>query len=162
MKHGMVSNFTNANFDALLDYEIADLPGSMLSEIQERLAAELVCAKHRVARLNAALSSKYKTEAREVLRNLGKNNGTAILFDGEAVVEAAIDHEIEWNQIGLGDLALKIGASGVDPDLYVKRQVVFSVHEDDLQKWPAEIRDAFIRYRTTKPGKETYKVSVRE
>ena len=73
---------------------------------------------------------------------------------------ADLPKKVDWDQAELGQMVARIRAAGDDPDEYV--ETTFRVSERKYAAWPAAIRDGFEAARTVKPGKPTFRLTLRE
>ena len=73
---------------------------------------------------------------------------------------AELPKKVDWDQDELGTLVAAIRAEDDDPDEYV--DTVVPGPRAQVRRLAAHIRSAFERARTVKPGKPTFKLTLRE
>lgn len=139
--------------------EIAALPADLLALLQEEAEEAAKAARSLADWLNGAIALRYAERAAEARRAEGKDTGTVRLDDGEVTVIADLPKKVEWDQATLTQLVQRIGAAGDDPDEYVETS--YRVSERKYGAWPASIRDGFEAARTVKPGKPTFRLTLR-
>jgi uncharacterized Zn ribbon protein len=140
--------------------EIAALPADLLAVLQEEAEDAAKAARHLADWLNGAIALRYGDRAAAARRAEGKDSGTVRLDDGEVTVIADLPKKVEWDQAALGGLVARIRAAGDDPAEYVETS--FRISERKYAAWPASIREGFEAARTVKPGKPTFRLSLRE
>ena len=140
--------------------ELASLPAEVLILLQEESDAALVAAKLGKERLDAALSFRYGERAAALRREQGKDSGLVRFDDGDVAVVADQPKKVEWAQDQLAALVERIRPGGEDPADYV--ELAFKVSERKYAAWPASIRAAFACARTVKPGKPSFRLTLRQ
>jgi hypothetical protein len=139
--------------------EIAALPADLLAVLQEEAEKAAKAARSLADWLNGAISLRYADRAAAARRAEGKDTGTVRLDDGEVTVIADLPKKVEWDQARLTQLVQRIRAAGDDPADYV--ETTFRVPERKYGAWPAAIREGFEAARTVKPGKPTFRLTLR-
>jgi hypothetical protein len=140
--------------------EIAALPADVLAILQHESETALKQAKAAKARLDGGLVLKYGEEAAEARRLAGKDTGTVRFDDGDVTVVADLPKRVDWDQAKLAAIVERIRAAGDEPAEYVETS--FKVAERNYGAWPTAIREGFEAARTVKPGKPTFKLTLRE
>jgi hypothetical protein len=139
--------------------EIAGLPADLLAVLQEEAEDAAKAARSLADWLNGAIALRYGDRAAAARRSEGKDTGTVRLDDGEVTVIADLPKRIDWDQARLGQIIARIRAAGDDPDEFV--ETTFRVSERKYAAWPAAIREGFEAARTVKPGKPTFRLTLR-
>jgi uncharacterized Zn ribbon protein len=140
--------------------EIAALPADLLAVLQEEAEDAAKAARALADWLNGAIALRYGDRAAAARRAEGKDAGTVRLDDGDVTVIADVPKKVEWDQVRLGQMVARIRAAGDDPDEFV--ETIFRVSERKYMAWPASIREGFEAARTVKPGKPTFRLTLRE
>jgi hypothetical protein len=140
--------------------EIAALPADLLAVLQEEAEDAAKAARSLADWLNGAIGLRYADRAAAARRAEGKDTGTVRLDDGEVTVIADLPKKVAWDQAALGGMVARIRAAGDDPSEYVETS--YRISERKYAAWPASIREGFDAARTVKPGKPTFKLSLRE
>jgi hypothetical protein len=139
--------------------EIAALPADLLAMLQEEAEEAAKAARQLADWLNGAIALRYGDRAATARRAEGKDSGTVRLDDGEVTVIADLPKKVEWDQARLTQLVARIRAGGDDPAEYVETSL--RVSERKYAAWPASIREGFEAARTVKPGKPTFRLTLR-
>jgi hypothetical protein len=139
--------------------EIAALPADLLAVLQEEAEDAAKAARALADWLNGAIALRYADRAAAARRAEGKDTGTVRLDDGEVTVIADVPKKVKWDQATLGKVVARIRAAGDDPAEYV--ETTFRVPERKYGAWPAAIREGFEAARTLKPGKPTFRLTLR-
>jgi hypothetical protein len=139
--------------------EIAALPADLLALLQEEAEEAAKAARSLADWLNGAIGLRYADRAAAARRAEGKDTGTVRLDDGEVTVIADLPKKVEWDQARLTQLVARIRAAGDDPTEYVETS--YRVSERKYGAWPAAIREGFEAARTVKPGKPTFRLTLR-
>ena len=140
--------------------EIAGLPADLLAVLQEEAEDAAKAARSLADWLNGAIALRYADRAAAARCADGKDAGTVRLEDGEVTVIADLPKRVDWDQGRLGEIIARIRAAGDDPDEFV--ETTFRVAERKYAAWPAAIREGFEAARTVKPGKPTFRLTLRE
>jgi hypothetical protein len=139
--------------------EIAALPADLLAVLQEEAEDAAKAARTLADWLNGAIGIRYSDRAAAARRDEGKDTGTVRLDDGEVTVIADLPRKVEWDQATLAAMVARIRAAGDDPAEYVETS--YRVSERKFGAWPAAIREGFEAARTVKPGKPTFRLTLR-
>jgi len=139
--------------------EIAALPADLLAVLQEEAEDAAKAARALADWLNGAIALRYADRAAAARRAEGKDAGTVRLDDGDVTVIADVPKRVDWDQVRLGQMVARIRAAGDDPEEYV--ETIFRVSERKYAAWPASIREGFETARTVKPGKPTFRLTLR-
>jgi hypothetical protein len=139
--------------------EIAALPADLLAVLQEEAEEAAKSARTLADRLHGAIALRYGERATAARRAEGKDTGTVRLDDGDVTVIADVPKRVDWDQVRLGQMVARIRAAGDDPDQFVETS--YRVPERKYGAWPAAIREGFEAARTVKPGKPTFRLSLR-
>jgi hypothetical protein len=140
--------------------EIAALPVDLLAVLQEEAEDAAKAARSLADWLNGAIALRYADRAAAARRSEGKDTGTVRIDDGNITVIADLPKRVDWDQVRLGQIIARIRAAGDDPDEFV--ETTFRVAERKYAAWPAAIRESFEAARTVKPGKPTFRMTLRE
>ena len=140
--------------------EIATLPADLLAVLQEEAEDAAKAARSLADWLNGAIGLRYGERAAAARRAEGKDTGTVRLDDGEVTVIADLPKKVEWDQAALGGMVARIRAAGDDPGEYV--ETIYRVPERKYAAWPASIREGSEAARTVKPGKPTFRLTLRQ
>ena len=140
--------------------EIAALQADLLAVLQEEAEEAAKAARSLADWLNGAIGLRYAERAAAARRADGKDAGTVRLDDGEVMVIADLPKRVDWDQVRLGQIIARIRAAGDDPDEFV--ETTFRVSERKYAAWPAAIREGFEAARTVRPGKPTFRLTLRE
>jgi hypothetical protein len=139
--------------------EISALPAALLAVLQEEAEDAAKAARSLADWLNGAITLRYADRAAAARRTEGKDTGTVRLDDDEITVIAELPKRVEWDQAMLGQLVARIRGAGDDPEEYV--ETTYRVPERKYGAWPAAIREGFEAARTVKPGKPTFRLTLR-
>jgi len=140
--------------------EIAGLPADLLAILQEEAEDAAKAARALADWLNGAIALRYADRAAAARRADGKDTGTVRIDDGEVTVIADVPKRVDWDQVRLGQMVARIRAAGDDPEEFIETS--FRVSERKYAAWPASIREGFETARTVKPGKPTFRLTLRE
>ena len=141
--------------------EIAALPADLLAVLQEEAEEAAKAARSLADWLNGAIALRYADRAAAARRAEGKDTGTVRLDDGEVTVIADLPKKVDWDQV-------RLGADGRAHPRRRRRSRTsssrrrFRVSERKYAAWPAAIREGFEAARTVKPGKPTFRLTLRE
>ena len=98
------------------------------------------------AKLDAAKLQRYGEQARSVLRDSGRDFGTAHVNDGALHVKYELPKKVTWSQTILKEMAERIVASGDKVEDYI--DVKLSVSESRYTNWPTALQEQFAAART--------------
>ena len=146
-----------ADLPALTVQQIAALPASDLSRLQQEAEANLRIAQSITASLEDALDHRYGARAKQVRAADAKDTGTVRFEDNGFTVVADLPKRVKWDQQRLKELVELISSSwGEDPADYVK--VKFEVSERAYESWPARLKELFTPARTGETGRPRYEL----
>lgn len=138
--------------------QLAALSPAQKSEIDKNFDAALDWLKNARSKFNAALDLCYGEQARNVLRDNGRDCGTAHVIDGDFDISIEIDKTVKWDQKQLAAIFERIAATGDDPCQYI--DVKYSISETKFKSWPETLKTPFEAARTVKPGKASFRFAL--
>ncbi|GGH54778.1 hypothetical protein GCM10010975_11660 [Comamonas phosphati] len=97
-------------------------------------------------------------EARSVLRDSGRDFGTAHVNDGALHVKYELPKKVTWSQPILKEMAERIVASGDKVEDYI--DIKLSVSESRYINWPPALQQQFAAARTVEEGKPTITLTL--
>ena len=109
-------------------------------------------------KLDAAKLQRFGEQARAVLRDSGRDFGTAHVNDGPLHVKYELPKKVSWNQTILKEMAERIVASGDKVEDYI--DVKLSVSESRYTNWPQTLQQQFAAARTVEEGKPTITLTL--
>ena len=92
--------------------QLAALPAAQKHEIDKNLEAAIDWLKKARTKFDAALDQCYGEQARDALRESGRDFGTAHISDGVLRIKFELPKKTSWNQDMARELAARIVASG--------------------------------------------------
>lgn len=110
------------------------------------------------AKLDAAKLQRYGEQARTVLRDSGRDFGTAHVNDGALHVKYELPKKVTWSQPILKEMAERIVASGDKVEDYI--DIKLSVSESRYINWPPALQQQFAAARTVEEGKPTITLTL--
>lgn len=110
------------------------------------------------AKLDAAKLQRYGERARTVLRDSGRDFGTAHVSDGALHVKYELPKKVTWSQPILKEMAERIVASGDKVEDYIDLKL--SVSESRYINWPPALQQQFAAARTVEEGKPTITLTL--
>lgn len=110
------------------------------------------------AKLDAAKLQRYGEQARSVLRDSGRDFGTAHVNDGALHVKYELPKKVSWSQPILKEMAERIVASGDKVEDYI--DIKLSVSESRYINWPPALQQQFAAARTVEEGKPTITLTL--
>lgn len=110
------------------------------------------------AKLDAAKLQRYGEQARSVLRDSGRDFGTAHVNDGALHVKYELPKKVTWSQPILKEMAERIVASGDKVEDYI--DIKLSVSESRYINWPPALQQQFAAARTVEEGKPTITLTL--
>lgn len=137
--------------------QLAALPPDVKREIDKNLDESLDWLKKARTKFDAALDQCYGQQAREALRESGRDFGTAYISDGPLRIKFELPKKVSWNQKQLGEIAQRIVASGEKVEDYL--DIKLSVSESRYTNWPAALQQQFAVARTVDSGKPSFLLS---
>jgi hypothetical protein len=121
----------------------------------DQLQAQLLQIR---VRIDLALERRYGEQARDTLRDAGREFGAGCIYDGPVRVQFEQSQEISWDQKQLSDIAQRIVAAGEVVESYLDVQL--SVPEVRFRNWPPALQEQFVGARAVKPGKRVFTLSI--
>jgi hypothetical protein len=109
-------------------------------------------------KLDAAKLQRYGEQARSVLRDSGRDFGTAHVNDGALHVKYELPKKVTWSQPILKEMAERIVASGDKVEDYI--DIKLSVSESRYINWPPALQQQFAAARTVEEGKPTITLTL--
>lgn len=137
--------------------QLAALPPEVKREIDKNLDESLDWLKKARTKFDAALDQCYGQQAREALRESGRDFGTAYISDGSLRIKFELPKKVSWNQKQLGEIAQRIVTSGEKVEDYL--DIKLSVSESRYTNWPAALQQQFAAARTVDSGKPSFLLS---
>lgn len=137
--------------------QLAALSPEVKREIDKNLDESLDWLKKARTKFDAALDQCYGQQAREALRESGRDFGTAYISDGPLRIKFELPKKVSWNQKQLGEIAERIVASGEKVEDYL--DIKLSVSESRYTNWPAALQQQFAAARTVDSGKPSFLLS---
>lgn len=110
------------------------------------------------AKLDAAKLQRYGEQARTVLRDSGRDFGTAHVSDGALHVKYELPKKVSWSQPILKEMAERIVASGDKVEDYI--DIKLTVSESRYINWPPALQQQFAAARTVEEGKPTITLTL--
>jgi hypothetical protein len=110
------------------------------------------------AKLDSAKLQRYGEQARTVLRDSGRDFGTAHVSDGALHVKYELPKKVSWSQPILKEMAERIVASGDKVEDYI--DIKLTVSESRYINWPPALQQQFAAARTVEEGKPTITLTL--
>ena len=110
------------------------------------------------AKLDAAKLQRYGEQAPSVLRDSGRDFGTAHVSDGALHVKYELPKKVSWSQPILKEMAERIVASGDKVEDYI--DIKLTVSESRYINWPPALQQQFAAARTVEEGKPTITLTL--
>lgn len=129
--------------------DVAELPASVLSDLQNKVLAQSDLLKKQIAALDAGITIKYAARVKSAYLEKGVDTGKAHIVDDGIGIELEIPKSVSWDQDGLRDELSKM-----EPETarhYGK--IKFEVPEAKFSSAPPDIKGKLDGLRTVKPGK---------
>ena len=140
--------------------QLAALPPEKKLEVDQNLDAAIEWLKKARNKFDTALEQCYGEQARNALRESGRDFGTAHIRDGQLNIKFELPKKISWDQKQLSEIAERIVASGEKVDGYL--DIKLAVPESRFTNWPPTLQQQFASARTTQPGKANFRLSLNE
>ena len=147
-----------ADIAAMSISQLAALPAAQKAEIDKNLDEALSWLKKARAKFDAALDAAYGEQARTVLRDSGRDFGTAHISDGPLRIKFELPKKVSWDQKKLKAIAERIVASGEAVESYL--DVKLAVPESRYTNWPPALQQQFADARTVEAGKAVFDLSL--
>jgi hypothetical protein len=147
----------------------ADLAGMTVAQLVKLAIADFTTAERNVdeaisflkqlrAKLDAAKVQRFGEQARAVLRDSGRDFGTAHVNEGALHVKYELPKKVTWSQPILKEMAERIVASGDKVEDYI--DIKLSVSESRYTNWPPALQQQFAAARTVEEGKPTITLTL--
>ena len=141
--------------------EIAALPAGLLALLQDEAEEAAKAARPLADWLNGAIALRYGDRAAAARRAEGKDTGTVRLDDGEVTVIADLPKKVDWDQAELGDAGRGDPRRGRRPGR-VRRHRRSASPSASTPPGRATSAPPSSAARTVKPGKPTFRLTLRE
>lgn len=140
--------------------DIAVLPVQELARLQQEAAEAMGQIKLVNDLLDGIFVRRFGERATTIRQESGKEFGIIRFQDGEVEIAMDVPKRPSWDQGKLARIVQAIRESGDDPAQYIETS--FDVSERKYTAWPENIRRVFEVARTVKPGKASFKLTLRE
>ncbi|RQS20682.1 hypothetical protein [Burkholderia sp. Bp8998] len=147
-----------ADLMAMSVAQIAALPAAQKAAIHRNLIDASEWIKATRTKFDAALDAAYGEQARNALRDSGRDYGTTHVSDGPLRITFELPRRVSWDQQRLSEMASRLTAAGERIEDYL--DVEFSIAESRFNNWPPALREQFSPARTTKPGKPAFRLAL--
>lgn len=138
--------------------QLAAAPIQVFLDSERNVDEAIAFLKPLRAKLDAAKLQRYGEQARTVLRDSGRDFGTAHVSDGVLHVKYELPKKVSWSQPILKEMAERIVASGDKVEDYI--DIKLSVSESRYINWPPALQQQFAAARTVEEGKPTITLTL--
>ena len=138
--------------------QLAAAPIQVFLDSERNVDEAIAFLKPLRAKLDAAKLQRYGEQARSVLRDSGRDFGTAHVNDGALHVKYELPKKVSWSQPILKEMAERIVASGDKVEDYI--DIKLSVSESRYINWPPALQQQFAAARTVEEGKPTITLTL--
>ncbi|HCX33377.1 MAG TPA: hypothetical protein DHV08_07345 [Rhodocyclaceae bacterium] len=138
--------------------QLAAAPTQDFLDAERNVDEAIAFLKPLRAKLDAAKLQRYGEQARSVLRDSGRDFGTAHVNDGALHVKYELPKKVTWSQPILKEMAERIVASGDKVEDYI--DIKLSVSESRYINWPPALQQQFAAARTVEEGKPTITLTL--
>lgn len=138
--------------------QLAALPPAQKHEIDQNLSAAMDWLKKARTKFDAALDQRYGEQARNTLRESGREFGTAHISDGPLHLKFELPKKVSWDQKHLAEIAERIVVSGEQVNSYL--DIKFTVPESRYSNWPPVLQQQFAAARTVEEGKPSITLTL--
>jgi len=138
--------------------QLAALPAEQKAALDKNLDEAIDWLKKARTKFDAALDAAYGEQARTVLRDSGRDFGTAHIHDGALRIKFDLPKKVSWDQKKLADIATRITASGDKVEHFI--DVKLAVSESRFTNWPPTLQQTFAAARTVEQGKPSFTLSI--
>ena len=138
--------------------QLAAAPIQVFLDSERNVDEAIAFLKPLRAKLDAAKLQRYGEQARTVLRDSGRDFGTAHVSDGALHVKYELPKKVSWSQPILKEMAERIVASGDKVEDYI--DIKLSVSESRYINWPPALQQQFAAARTVEEGKPTITLTL--
>ena len=139
--------------------ELATLSPDKKLELAKQIEDASDFIKKVKAKFDAAIELAYSEQLKAARAEVGKDFGTVHVCDGILRVTCDIPKRASWDQVRLGDIARRIADAGDRVEDYI--DIEFSIPESRFKALPPAWREQFEPARTAKPGKPSFRLSLR-
>jgi hypothetical protein len=138
--------------------QLAAAPIQVFLDSERNVDEAIAFLKPLRAKLDAAKLQRYGEQARTVLRDSGRDFGTAHVSEGALHVKYELPKKVSWSQPILKEMAERIVASGDKVEDYI--DIKLSVSESRYINWPPALQQQFAAARTVEEGKPTITLTL--
>lgn len=138
--------------------QLAAAPIQVFLDAERNVDEAIAFLKPLRTKLDAAKLQRYGEQARSVLRDSGRDFGTAHVNDGALHVKYELPKKVSWSQPILKEMAERIVASGDKVEDYI--DIKLSVSESRYINWPPALQQQFAAARTVEEGKPTITLTL--
>ena len=138
--------------------QLAAAPIQVFLDAERNVDEAIAFLKPLRGKLDAAKLQRYGEQARTVLRDSGRDFGTAHVNDGTLHVKYELPKKVTWSQPILKEMAERIVASGDKVEDYI--DIKLSVSESRYINWPPALQQQFAAARTVEEGKPTITLTL--
>ena len=147
-----------ADLAAMSTAQLVALPITDFVAAERNVDEATAYLKQLRVKLDAAKLQRYGEQARNALRDSGRDFGTAHVSDGALHVKYELPKKVTWSQTILKEMAERIVASGDKVEHYI--DIKFSVSESRYSNWPPALQEQFAAARTVEEGKPTITLTL--
>ena len=138
--------------------QLAALSPAQKQEINRNLDTAIDWLKKARTKFDAALEQSYGDQARAARIEVGKDFGAVHFSDGPLRITVDVPKRVTWDQAALADFAQRIAATGDKVGDFI--DIDYSISESRFNAWPTTLKETFVKARTVKPGKTTYRLAL--
>jgi hypothetical protein len=138
--------------------QLAAAPIQVFLDSERNVDEAIAFLKPLRAKLDAAKLQRYGEQARTVLRDSGRDFGTAHVSEGALHVKYELPKKVSWSQPILKEMAERIVASGDKVEDYI--DIKLSVSESRYINCPPALQQQFAAARTVEEGKPTITLTL--
>ena len=138
--------------------ELAAAPIQDFLDAERNVDEAISFLKQLRAKLDAAKVQRFGEQARAVLRDSGRDFGTAHVNEGALHVKYELPKKVTWSQTILKEMAERIVASGDKVEDYIDLKL--SVSESRYTNWPPALQQQFAAARAVEEGKPTITLTL--
>ena len=138
--------------------QLAALSPAQKQEINRNLDTAIDWLKKARIKFDAALEQSYGEQARAARIEAGKDFGAVHFTDGPLRITVDAPKRVTWDQAALADFAQRIAATGDKVGDFI--DIDYSISESRFNAWPMTLKETFVKARTVKPGKTSYRLAL--
>ena len=138
--------------------QLAAAPIQVFLDAERNVDEAISFLKQLRAKLDAAKVQRFGEQARAVLRDSGRDFGTAHVNEGALHVKYELPKKVTWSQTILKEMAERIVASGDKVEDYI--DIKLSVSESRYTNWPTALQEQFAAARTVEEGKPSITLTL--